>query len=274
METISLPEKFDVKKTGDNQAVITIEPCYPGYGNTLGNALRRVLLSSLAGCAVTAVKIKGITHEFSTIPGVKEDTVEIILNLKRLRFKLHGVDETTATLKIKGEKKVKAKDIKLGSELEIANPDAEVATLTTKDADLELELTIKSGRGYLPVENIEKRKLLLGTIAIDGIFTPVRNANFTVENVRVGQMTNYDKLIMSVGTDGTISPEEAIQTAAKILVEQFSDIGNFGPTAVAVSEGMVAEGGQPEKAATDEPAKEEEGKPKKKRAKAKKPEKA
>ncbi|MFA5134675.1 MAG: DNA-directed RNA polymerase subunit alpha [Patescibacteria group bacterium] len=228
METFPLPDKYQVNSTDKHQADLIIEPCYPGYGNTLGNALRRVLLSSLSGAAITAFRIKGITHEFSTVPGVKEDIVEIILNLKKIGFKLHGTDETTATLKVKGQKKVIAKDIKLTSEAEVSNPDAEIATLTDKDSEIEMELTIKAGRGYVQVENMDTDKLPLGTIAIDSIFTPIKNVNYNIENVRVGQMTNYDRVIMSITTDGTITPEEALKEASTILVDHFQAITNFG----------------------------------------------
>lgn len=231
MEKLPLPEKYEIKRISENQADIIIEPCYPGYGTTIGNTLRRVLLSSLSGVAITAIKIKKATHEFSTLPGVKEDFVSIILNLKLLRFKLHKVNETKVMLKVKGEKKVKAKDIQTTSELEIVNPEADIATLTDKNAELEIELTIQSGRGYLPVENVEKKKIQLGTIAIDAIFTPVKNVNFRVQNVRVGQMTNYDQVILGITTDGTITPEEALKKASQILVEHYTAIiDNLGKT--------------------------------------------
>lgn len=227
METISLPDRYQINSIDKHQADIIIEPCYPGYGNTLANALRRVLLSSLSGAAITAFRIKGVTHEFSTVPGVKEDIVEIILNLKKVRFSLHGSDETTATLKIKGQKKITAKDLKLSSDTQISSPDAEIATLTDKNSELEMELTIKTGRGYVQVENTETGKLPLGTIAIDSIFTPIKNVNYNVENVRVGQMTNYDRIILSITTDGTITPEEALKDASSILVNHFESIRNF-----------------------------------------------
>lgn len=228
MDKISLPDKYDVKKIGPNQAEIIIEPFYPGYGNTLGNALRRVLLSSLPGAAITAVTIKNISHEFSTIPGIKEDVIELILNLKKVRFILHDTEEVKVILKVKGERKVKAKDITVTSNIEIASPEAEIATLNDKNSELEIELIVRTGRGYLPVENIEKKKFQLGTIAIDAIFTPVKNVNFKVEDVRVGQMTNYDKLILSITTDGILAPEEALRISANILVDQFSQIEVLG----------------------------------------------
>lgn len=224
MSNIDLPAKFSVNKISPNQSIVTIEPCYPGYGTTIGNALRRVLLSSLPGSAVVAVKIKGVTHEFSTIPGVKEDVVEIIMNMKLIRFKLHNQKEAKVTLKIKGEKDVKAKDIKVTSDVEVVNQEAHIATLTDKSAELEMEIFINSGRGYLPVESMEKKKLELGVITIDAVFTPVRNVNFEVENVRVGQMTNYERLKLGVTTDGTIKPEEATKIAAQILFDHFNFI--------------------------------------------------
>lgn len=233
MEKFPLPDKYEIKKINLNQADIIVEPCYPGYGTTLGNALRRVLLSSLPGAAITAIKIKGISHEFSTLPGVKEDMVEIILNLKKLCFKLHNVNEAKAFLKVKGEKKVKAKDIKTTSEIEVINSEAEIMTLTAKDAEVDMELILKTGRGYLPVESVEKRKFQLGTIAIDAIFTPIKGVNYRVENVRVGQMTNYDRLILTVITDGVITPDEALKSAAEILVDHFAKIACLGKSEIA-----------------------------------------
>ncbi len=228
MENINLPEKFEVKKIDDTTADIIIEPCFPGYGNTLGNALRRVLLSSLSGAAITSIKIKEASHEFSTLPNVKEDVVEIIMNLKKISFNLHGTEEAKATVKVKGAKKVTAGDIKTTSDCDVINKDAPIATITDKDGELEIEFTINSGRGYLPVENVEKKKIPLGTIAIDAIFTPIKNVNYAIENVRVGQMTNYNRLIINIKTDGSITPEEAVKKASSILVDQFSAIANFG----------------------------------------------
>lgn len=270
MENIPLPTKFDVKNIGPNEAIVTVEPCYPGYGTTLGNALRRVLLSSLPGSAIVAVKINGVTHEFSTIPNVKEDLVEIILNLKRIRLKLHGVKETRLMLKVKGEKVVTAKDIKTTSEVEVVNPEAQIATLTDKSAELEMEIFVDSGRGYLPVENMENKKLELGVIAIDAIFTPLKNVNFDVENVRVGQMTNYDKLTLSIKTDGTIKPGEALKFAAEILVDHYKLITG-SPTEEKRTKEVKEEVKEEEK--TEKPEFKEEEKPKKKRGRPSKKEK-
>jgi DNA-directed RNA polymerase subunit alpha len=270
MENIPLPEKFEVKKIGEHQADVTIEPCYPGFGTTIGNALRRVLLSSLSGAAVTAVNIKGVTHEFSTIPGVKEDVVEILLNLKKLRFKLHSSEESRATLKIKGEKKVKAKDLKTPSDLEIINGDCDIATITDKNAELEIELTVMPGRGYIPVENMDNKKLALGTIAVDAIFTPIKNVNFNVVNVRVGQMTNFDRVILTISTDGTISPEDAIKKAAKILTDHFSHISEFGATTSEAAAEIAADMVPEEIQKTTEGEESGDEKPKKKRGRPRK----
>lgn len=263
MENIDLPSKFESKSVGKNQSIISIEPCYPGYGTTIGNSLRRVLLSSLPGVAAYTIKIKGVSHEFSTVPGIKEDIVEMILNIKSLRFKLHGTEETRIMLKTKGEKEVKAKDFKLTSEIEIVNPELHIATLTEKNAELELEIFVKTGRGYLPIENIDNKKLEIDAIAIDAIFTPIKNVNFEVESVRVGQMTNYDRLNIGITTDGSITPEEALLAASEILVDHFQVISkNFTKSEKKVEK---------KKGETDEKKKkdEEESEPKTKRKKGK-----
>lgn len=220
----SLPEQITFNKTGKtNIKELVVEPCFPGYGTTLGNALRRVLLSSLSGTAIIAVKIKGASHEFSTIQYIQEDVLEIILNLKNIKFIIHNDTEETVKLSLKahGEKVVTAKDIELTSDIELATPDAIIANLTDKSAELEMELFIRKGMGYSPTESRSKEKLELGTIAVDAIFTPLLNISFKVENVRVGELTNYDKLVMEIETDGTISPEEAVKEASKILINHF-----------------------------------------------------
>lgn len=223
METnILLPKSPKIIKKGENRAIFEIENCYPGYGMTLGNAYRRVLLSSLPGAAVTSVKIKGVGHEFSTIPHILEDVIQIILNLKQVRFKLHSEEPTTLSLKVKGEKKVKASDIKLSSGTEIVNKDAHIATLTDKKAELDVEIEIYPGLGYAPVEQRKREKLPIGYIAIDAIFSPIKRANYEVENMRVGDRTDFNRLRIDIETDGSIAPEEAFQKAAQILVDHFS----------------------------------------------------
>jgi len=221
MEEIKLPKRIEVTKAKGNKATLVIEPCFPGYGLTLGNALRRVLLSSLSGGAVISIKIKGVDHEFSTIPYVREDVVEIILNLKQLRVKVHKEEPVKFTLKVKGEKEVKASDFKTGSDLEIANPNLHIASLTDKKAELEMELKALQGRGYQPVEQREGEKREIGEIAIDAIFTPIKKVNCNIENIRVGEMTNFDKLKIEVETDGTISAKEALEEASAILTDHF-----------------------------------------------------
>lgn len=222
MDKIPLPNKVSFTETSPNHYQLVMEPLYPGYGVTLGNTLRRILLSSLPGGAVTAVKIKGIDHEFSTVQNVKEDVIEIILNLKQLRVKVHGSEPVKLELKVKGEKEVKASDFKKNSQVEIVNPDLHLATLDNKSADFEMEVTVATGRGYVPVEQRENEKLEIGQIAVDAIYTPVRNVNFEIKHVRVGQITNYDELVMSIETDGTLSGKEAIDIASRVLLEHFS----------------------------------------------------
>lgn len=188
---------------------------------TLGNALRRVLLSSLPGAAVTGVKIKGVSHEFSTINGVFEDVLQIVLNLKQLRFKMHVDEPVKITLSAKGEKEVDASFIKTPSDVEIVNKDCHIAALTDKKAELEMEIQVEKGMGYVPTEQQRKEKLEVGMIAVDAIFTPIRKVNYEVENMRVGDKTNYNRLIIDIETDGTITPEQAFQRAVEILVEHF-----------------------------------------------------
>jgi len=219
---LTLPKKPKIIEQKGNEAVFEIEACYPGYGVTLGNAFRRVLLSSLPGAAVTSVKIKGVKHEFSTIPYVVEDVVQIILNLKQIRFKLHTDKPLKFLLKAKGGKEIKAKDIKITSEAEIINKEIHIATLTSKKAELEMEIEVESGLGYLPTEQQKKEKLEINKIAIDAIFSPVRKVNSSIENMRVGGKTNYDRLRINIETDGTITPKDAFLKAAKILVDNFS----------------------------------------------------
>ncbi|MEK9181047.1 MAG: DNA-directed RNA polymerase subunit alpha [Patescibacteria group bacterium] len=221
METLSLPKTFKFIEEEGNRSIFVLEPLYPEYGPTIGNTLRRVLLSSLPGAAVTAIKIKGVDHEFSTIPNVKEDVIEIILNIKQLCLKSHSAEPVKLVLKAKGDKAVNASMISKNDQVEIANPELHIATLDGKNAELEIELTVEQGRGYVPVETREGEKNEIGMIAIDSVFTPIRNVNFTVENVRVGKMTNYDKLTLYITTDGTITGREALDQAAHITVNHF-----------------------------------------------------
>jgi DNA-directed RNA polymerase subunit alpha len=224
MSTIPLPQQLNVEQASPNEAVVTVEPCYPGYGTTLGNALRRVLLSSLPGAAITSVKFDGVPHEFSSIPFVREDSIDIILNLKKVRRACYSDEPITLTLKAKGATVVTAGDFSPNGQVKIANPDHVICTLTDAKATINMEVTVQRGRGYLPVEARDKEKLEIGTIAIDALFTPVMNVGMKVENVRVEQFTNYERLSLTVATDGTISPSEAVAEANRILLEQFGFI--------------------------------------------------
>lgn len=219
---IPLPQKPKIIKKEKNKATFEIEALWPGYGVTIGNSLRRVLLSSLEGAAVTQMKIKGVPHEFTTIPGVLEDVISIMLNLKQLRFKMIGTEPQRASLKVKGEREVKGSDFELPAQLELVNPDCHIATLTSKSAKLEMEILVEKGVGYLTREEAKKGKLEIGQIPVDAIFTPVKRVAMKVENMRVGKRTDFDKLLLEVETDGTISPEEAFTKACEILINQFN----------------------------------------------------
>ncbi len=218
MQKITLPEKPRIIREEENLAVFEIKSCYPGYGTTIGSAFRRVLLSSLTSASVTAVKIKGADHEFSTIPGIMEDVVEIILNLKKVKFKMFTDDPVKLTLKSNKEGEIKASEIKTTNNVEIVDKKAHIATVTGKNGKLEMEIQVEKGIGYVPIEYQNKNNLEIGNIAMDAIFTPVKKVNYKVENMRVGKMTNYDKLTLEIETDGSMTPEEAFKEAARLLV--------------------------------------------------------
>jgi len=230
---IPLPLKPKVVEKKENWARFEIEALYPGYGVMIGNSLRRVLLSSLPGAAVTRMKIKGVPHEFSTISGVLEDVVNIMLNVKQMRFKIFSDEPQKATLKIKGEKTAKGSDFELPSQLELINKNCHIATLTTSKAELEIEITVEKGIGFLAREMKKGpaagqpavaggEKLEIGVIPLDAIFTPMKRVSFRSENMRVGDRTDFDKLFLDIETDGTISPEDAFRQSAEILVGHFS----------------------------------------------------
>ncbi|MBI4438067.1 DNA-directed RNA polymerase subunit alpha [Candidatus Uhrbacteria bacterium] len=223
MENILLPSRIQYEAgSRPHEGILVVEPCFHGYGTTLGNALRRVLLSSLPGAAVTAVKMKGVNHEFQAVKGVKEDALEIILNLKSLRLKCFSDEPVKLTLSVKGAKSVTAADIQPNADVEIVNSDLVIATVTEDGASLEMELTVRRGRGYSPTEERVNEVQELGTIAIDALFSPIRNVGYRVENTRVGEITNYDKLIMTIETDGTVTPQEAVEQSAKLLIDSFA----------------------------------------------------
>ena len=223
------PRKIEFVKDKDNftNAELVAEPLESGYGQTLGNMLRRVLLSSIRGAAVTSIKIEGITHEFSSIPGVIEDVTEIILNIKQLALKLNDVESTKILINAKGPKEIKAADIDCGAHVEVLNKDLHICTLDSK-ANVNISLTVEEGKGYVPaVKHNNSGDAPLGTIFIDSFFSPVRRVSFRVENSRVGQVTDYDKLIMNIETNGSVVPEDSVAFAARIIDEQLKMFINF-----------------------------------------------
>ncbi len=218
---LQFPESVKVITRDGNRAVFEIAPLMPGYGATIANPLRRVLLSSMEGAAVTSVKIKGVDHEFSAMSGVLEDVIQVILNIKKIRFKSFANEPVIVSLNVKGEREVTAKDIKLTSDVELINPDQHIATITDKKTEFSMELTVAKGVGYVPVEQRQKEKLPIGVIAVDAIFSPVRLVNFKIEDIRVGQRIDFNKVTIEIATDGSISPEAAMKRASEILIDHF-----------------------------------------------------
>lgn len=225
MQNIALPKKIEFKNGVNlHEGIVTVEPLFPGYGMTLGNSLRRVLLSSLPGVAVVGVKIKGASHEFMALPHIKEDVLEIVLNLKQLRLKVFTEEEVRLILKVKGKKTVTAADIAKNSDIEIKNPGLVLANITDDSGSLEMEIFVKEGRGYRIAEGVKRDSKEISYIEIDSVFSPVLLTKIDVENTRVGKMTNWDKLILEIRTDGTITPEEAFKESVKVLVNQYSSL--------------------------------------------------
>src|SRR6185369_13341916 len=218
---IHTPEQVKVISKDGNRATFEIGPLMPGYGATIANPLRRVLLSSLEGAAITSIKIKGVDHEFSSVSGILEDVIEIILNIKKIKFRLHTDGPVKLTINAKGENAVTAADIETNADVEVINPDQHIATITDKKTEFSLELDVEKGVGYVPVEQRQKEKLAIGVIAIDAVFSPVNLVNFRVENVRVGQRIDFNKVTMEVETDGSIEPEAAMKKASEILIDHF-----------------------------------------------------
>lgn len=244
---IPLPEQPKIVEEQGNRAVFEIEGLWPGYGHTIANAIRRVLLSSLEGAVITSVKIEGSPHEFTILPGIREDVIELTLNLKQVRFRMHGAGPFTASVAAKGEREIRAGDIQAPSQLEIVNPDQYLAALTDKKADLAMELVVERGVGYQPVEARRKEKVEIGMIALDAAFSPVQLVNFEVENMRVGDRTDYNRIRFHIETDGSIAPRDAFSAAAKILQEQFAALAgglvdeSAGREPEAAGEGAKAE---------------------------------
>ena len=225
--TIVLPSKPKIIKEDGNKGVYEIDGLYPGYGHTLGNSLRRVILSSLEGAAITSIKIKGVGHEFSAIEGVKDDVIMMILNLKKLRLKLLTNEPQTLKLSVKGPKVVTAADIKLPGQVEIMNPEQYINEVTDKNGDLDIEIVVEKGLGYLPKEITQKERVDIGTISMDAIFSPARRVSYEVENMRVGNRTDFNKLTISIETDGSIAPHDALEKSIQIMITQLKSIVGF-----------------------------------------------
>ncbi len=267
MSNIALPKKLSFVSSEPNRARAILEPLAPGYGTTVGNALRRVLLASLPGAAVVGAKIEGASHEFMALPNIKEDMLEILLNLKKIRLKLdEGVDEARLELKAYGEKAVTAGDITKQAGVEITNPDSVIAHLTDMGGALNMEIFVRRGLGYETIESREEKKKELGYIDVDSIYSPVLTVGLDIENVRVGKMVNWEKMVLDIQTDGTITPEEAFRSAAAILIEQFSSLLTVGSNDEAV-EAVASEETEEAAVVADEEVEEE---PKKKAKKEKK----
>lgn len=223
---IIMPSKPRVVLEEGNKGVFEIDGLSPGYGHTLGNSLRRIILSSLPGASITSIKIEGISHEFSTIEGIKEDVIVLILNLKKLRFKMLSDEPQTVSLSVKGPKEVLGSDVKTGGQVEILNPELHIAEVTGK-INLNIEIKIEKGLGFVPKEIVQKDKVDIGTIAVDAIFTPIRRVAYEVENMRVGDKTNHNRLRISIETDGTMTPREALSESIIIMINQLKAIVDF-----------------------------------------------
>jgi DNA-directed RNA polymerase subunit alpha len=225
--TIVVPSKPKIIREEGFIGTYEIDGLYPGYGHTLGNSLRRIILSSIPGAAVTQTKIKGVEHEFSAIEGVKEDVITILLNLKKLRIKLITDEPQTITIKAKGIKKITAKDIEVPGQVEILNPELHIAELTDKSSDLDIEMTVEKGLGYVSKDILRKDRVDIGTISLDATFTPIRKANYEVENMRVGDRTDFNRLRITIETDGTLTPNEALEQSISLMIHQLKAIVGF-----------------------------------------------
>jgi DNA-directed RNA polymerase subunit alpha len=235
-KAIVLPSKPKIILEEENKGVYEIDGFYPGYGFTIGNSLRRIILSSLPGSAITSVKINGVEHEFSSLKGVKEDVVMMMLNIKRLRIKMISSEPQVLTLKAKGVKTITAEDIDAPSQVEIINPELVIATLTDKDSVLDMELTVEKGLGFVSRDNLSKDKVDIGTIILDANFTPIRRVSYEVENMRVGDRTDFNRLRISIETDGSTAPRESLEKAIAIMIEQLKAIIGFEEKEIAREE--------------------------------------
>ncbi len=228
---VLLPSKPKIIEEGDKRGVFEIDGLYPGFGHTLGNSLRRIILSSLPGAAITSIKIKGVSHEFSTLAGLKEDILLLVLNLKKVRIELATDEAQTLTLKVKGIKDVTAGDITKIGQITILNPELHLASITDKNAELDIELTVEKGLGYVPKEILQKGKMDIGAIALDARFSPIERVSYEVENMRVGDRTDFNRLKIAIETDGTIAPKRALEKSIEIMINQLKAIVGFKETA-------------------------------------------
>ncbi len=224
--SITLPSKPRVVKEDEAEGTYEIDGLYPGYGHTLGNSLRRIILSSLPGAAVTSVKIEGVEHEFSTLDGVREDVVTILLNLKKLRFEVLSGEAQTVSLSLKGPKRVTGEDLKLPGQVRLLNPNSYICELTGKNG-IEMEFTVEQGLGYVPREALKKDRVEIGEISVDAIFSPIRRVNYEVENMRVGDRTDFNRLRLTIETDGTLSPRQALEHSIEIMITQLKAVVGF-----------------------------------------------
>ena len=228
--TIILPSKPKIVSEDGLRGMYEIDGLYPGYGHTLGNSLRRIILSSLPGTAVTSISVEGVKHEFSTLDGVKEDVITLILNLKKVRFKMTVDEPQEISLRVLGMKKITGADIKIPGQVEVLNPEQYIAEITNKKTSLDITMRLERGLGYVPKEVLQKEKVEIGTIVLDAVFTPIRRVNYEVENMRVGDRTDYNKLRIFIETDGTISPREALEQSIDVMIKQLKAIVGFQET--------------------------------------------
>jgi DNA-directed RNA polymerase subunit alpha len=248
---IVLPSKPKIVSEKETGGVYEIDGLYPGYGHTLGNSLRRIILSSLPGAALTEVKIEGVNHEFSTLSGLKEDIITLILNLKKVRIKMYTEEPQILKLSIKGVREVTAKDIEAPGQVEVLNPEQVIAHLTDKNASLEIEMKVERGLGYVSKEARQKEKVDIGTISLDASFTPIRRVNYEVENMRVGDRTDFNRLRISIETDGTVTPNETLSRAIEIMINQLKAIIGFKEEELPVSSAEAAEEKKEKKSSLD-----------------------
>jgi DNA-directed RNA polymerase subunit alpha len=239
-QNINLPSKPKIIKEEDNKGIYEIDGLYPGYGYTLGNSIRRIIISSIPGAAITSLSIEGVKHEFSTIEGIKEDVISLILNLKAINFTLHSDEPQEISLKVKGPKVVTAADLDVNSEAEVLNKDAYLCEITGK-VTLEMKMTIEKGIGYISKEQVEKERTAIGDIALDAAFTPVKRASYEVENMRVGDRTDHNRLRFFIETDGTISPKEVLEYSISLMIKQLQAVVGFKENVIEAEEGMMSD---------------------------------